>query len=68
MSQDTPDQGWTWDDARKRALAALEHIAPDDAIEVLRLVLDEAREEAALPTLAGAITGTGSRRQRERKR
>ena len=68
MSQDDTDWGWRWDEARERARIALDHLSPDDAIEVLRLVLDEAREEAALPTLAGAITGTGSRRQRERRR
>lgn len=58
-----------WPDKRTELLPLVEQITPDDALAILRSLLDGAWEETQIaPTLAGLIVGTIQRRQDDRQR
>lgn len=64
---DTMNDAWLWDDARNRALIALDRVSPEDAMEILKRVFDEPDEKVIAPTLVGMVIGT-AQRQDDRQR
>lgn len=58
-----------WPDKRTELLPLVEQLTPDEALAILRGVLDGAWEESQIaPTLAGLIVGTIQRQDDQRRR
>jgi hypothetical protein len=62
------DRPWDWTAARLELAALLDDISPDDALFIVRRLIQVENEAHVAPILAGLVRGTAARRKQMKGR